>query len=141
MQLQAWYGNYLIGYHSQFAPSEFNQAIERLTFTTVTRVRDNMLKLAITNGHSLTWGDFGGSESLRVDMSTSRTNLNDWNSQNSITNSRVSYGANRVNKFVRTEIRYYTRQDGQYQLHHTDETDTYIHRLAEDPYAPAPIGQ
>jgi hypothetical protein len=140
MQLQAWYGEYLIGYHSQFAPAEFNQAIERLTFTTQIRVRDNMLKLAILNGQSLTWGPFGGSSNLRIDMSTWRNDLNDWNSQYSIANSRVSYGANRVNKFLRTEIRYYTRDNsGQYQLVYTDETDTYIHRLDEDNFAPDPL--
>lgn len=142
MQLQAWYGEYLIGYHSQFAPAEFNQAIERVTFTTQIRVRDNMLKLAIMNGHSLTWGDFGSSSNLRIDMSTWRENLNDWNPQHSIDNSRVSYGANRVNKFLRTEIRYYTRDDqGQYQLVYTDETDTYIYKLAEDNLAPDPINE
>jgi len=141
LQLQAWYGEYLIGYRSQFAPAEFDVAIERVTFTTETRVRDHLLKLAIKNGHSQTWGDFGGTSSLRIDMDTWRENLNDWNPQHSITHSRVSYGANRVNKFLRTEIRYYTRSDGSYQLHHTDETDTYIHRLAEDQYAPGPIGQ
>jgi len=141
MQLQAWYGEYLIGYHSQFAPAEFNQAIERVTFTTQMRVRDNMLKLAILNGHSLTWGDFGGSSNLRIDMGTWRDNLNDWNAQHSIDNSRVSYGANRVNKFVRTEIRYYTRDDSGYHLVYTDETDTYIHKLAEDSVAPDPVNQ
>lgn len=139
MQLQAWYGEYLIGYRSQFAPAEFNQAIERVTYTTVIRVRDNSLKLAIINGHSLTWGDFGGTWSLRVDMSTWRENLNDWNSRHSLEHSRVSYGANRVNKFVRTEIRYYTRNESGYQLHYKDETDSYIHRLAEDAYAPDPL--
>ena len=141
LQLQAWYGEYLIGYRSQFAPAEFDQAIERVSFTTQFRVRDNMLKLAIINGHSLTWGDFGGTSSLRIDLSTWRSNLNDWNPQYSIDNSRVSYGANRVNKFLRTEIRYYTRVDGQYQLHHTDETDTYIHRLVEDDAAPTPLNE
>ncbi len=141
MQLQAWHSDYLVGYRSQFAPAEFDVAIERITFTTLTRVRENWLKLAIINGESLTWGNFGGTSSLRIDMTTWRENLNDWDAQHSIAHSRVSYGANRVNKFLRTEIRYYTRVDGQYQLHYTDETDTYIHRLVEDQYAPGPIGQ
>jgi hypothetical protein len=96
--------------------------------------------LAITNGQSLTWGPFGGSSNLTIDMSTWRDNLNDWNSQYSIDNSRVSYGANRVNKFMRTAIRYYTRDSsGQYQLVYTDDTDTYIYKLAEDSVAPAPL--
>jgi hypothetical protein len=143
MQLQAWYGDYLIGYHSQFAPAELNYAIEQVTFTTATRVRDGYLHLYVKNGHSLTWGDFGGFDSqLSIYMGTWRSNLNDWNAQGSITNSRVAYGANRVNNFVRTAVRYYIAdENGNSQLYYTDDTDTYVHRLIEDNYAPDPVNQ
>ena len=141
MQLQAWYGDYLIGYHSQFAPAELTYAIEQVTFTTTTRVRNGYLHLYVKNGTSLTWGGFGGWDTrLRITMSTQRTNLNDWDAQNSITNSRVAYGANRVNNFVRTAVRYYIADEfGNSQLYYTDDTDTYVHRLVEDNDAPDPV--
>ena len=49
----------------------------------------------------------------------------------------MSYGANRVNRFVRTEVRYYTA-DG---LHHTDSTERVVHMLAEADNAPVPVNQ
>lgn len=137
MQLQVWFGDYLIGYRRQHAPAELHIAIERLTYTTVTEVQNHRVKLFVTNGRSLTWGDFGDNSttSLRVELDTWRNRLNDWNPDNSINHSRVVYGANRVNKFKRTAVRYYTA-DG---LHHTDTTERYVHRLVEDQYAPPPI--
>lgn len=142
MQLQAWYGDYLIGYHSQFAPAELNFAIEQVTYTTATRVRDGMLHLYVKNGSSLTWGPFGGWESMRISMSTWRTDLNDWDAQNSINHSRVAYGANRVNNFVRTAVRYYIADEiGNSELYYTDDTDVYVHRLVEDEDAPDPVNE
>lgn len=143
MQLQVWHGESLIGYRSRFAPSEFNLAIERLTYTTVSKVTDGYLILYVKNGDSLTWGGFGsGESSLNIVMSTWRTDLNTWDPQNSITHSRVAYGANRVNNYVRTAVRYYIRDEyGNLELHHTDDTDTYVHKLVEDAYAPDPVNE
>jgi hypothetical protein len=143
MQLQVWWGSYLVGYESQFAPNELNVAIERITYTTKVRVEGGQLYLYVKNGHSLTWGDFPtdeGSGHLHIAVNTTRTNLNDWSSANSINNSRVSYGANRVNKFMRTAIRYYT-SDSWTTPYYTDDTDTYIHQLTEDLDAPPPVNE
>jgi hypothetical protein len=137
MQLQVWRGDDLRGYQWQRAPAELNAAIERLTYTTVMELDDGELKLFVKDGRSLTWGDFGDSESesLRIELSTQRDDFNDWDRSSSIQHSRVAYGANRVNKYVRTAIRYYT-DDG---LHYTDTSDDYVHRLVEDAVAPPPL--
>ncbi len=146
MQLQAWWGGYLVGYRSQFAPQELNVAIERLTYTTAIRVCGNgHVHLYVVNGHSLTWGDFAtdGAENtsnLHIRIESAKVNLNDWNSQNSIDYSRVTYGGNRVNKYVRSAIRYYTAAD-LVNPYYTDTTETVIHRLAEDEYAAPPVNQ
>jgi hypothetical protein len=139
MQLQVWFGQYLIGYKGQHSPAELHVAVERLTYTTVTAVWDHRMKLYVKNGDSVTWGDFGhtSTSSLKVELDTWRDHLNDWDSEGPIRHSRVSYGANRVNKYMRTAVRYYTA-DG---LHHTDETPRYVHRLAEDAVAPAPVNE
>jgi len=137
MQLQVWRGDVLRGYQWQRAPAELNAAIERLTYTTVMELGDGRQKLYVKDGHSITWGDFGdtGAESLRIELTSGRQNYNDWDRSSSIQHSRVAYGANRVNKYVRTAIRYYTAEG----LHYTDTSDDYVHRLAEDAVAPPPL--
>jgi hypothetical protein len=137
MQLQVWRGDVLRGYQWQHAPAELNAAIERLTYTTVMELGDGRQKLYVKDGHSITWGDFGDSESasLKIELTTYRTNYNDWDRWSSIRHSRVAYGANRVNKYVRTAIRYYTEEG----LHYTDTSDDYVHRLTEDEVAPPPL--
>lgn len=137
MQLSVWWGDWLIGYRRQHAPAELYYAIERLTYTTVTEVQNNRLKLFVANGESLTWGEFGddGTSSMKVELLTERANLNEWNPDHSINHSRVTYGANRVNKYVRSEIRYYTESG----LHYTDSNESVIHRLTEDEFAPDPV--
>ncbi len=139
MQLQVWFGDYLIGYRRQHAPAELHIAVERLTYTTVTEVVNHKVKLYVADGHSVTWGDFGDSSTttLKVELDTWRSHLNDWDSEGPIRHSRVSYGANRVNKFLRKQVRYYTSAG----LHHTDTTERYVHRLAEDAVAPAPVNE
>jgi hypothetical protein len=146
MQLQAWWGGYLVGYRSQFAPQEFNVAIEQVKYTTAIRVCGNgHVHLYVVNGHSLTWGDFAldgasNESNLHIRIESGILNLNNWNSQNSINHSRVTYGANRVNKYVRSAIRYYTAAD-LVNPHYTDTTETVIHLLAEAEYAPPPVNQ
>lgn len=139
MQLQVWFGEYLIGYKRQHAPAELYVAVERLTYTTVTQVLNRRVALFVTNGHSATWGDFGDTSTttLKVELDTWRTALNDWDSEGPIRHSRVSYGANRVNQFLRKEVRYYTAAG----LHYTDTTERYVHRLAEADYAPDPVNE
>lgn len=132
MQLQVWWADDLVGYKRQHAPTELYVALERLTYTTVSEVSGGKLNLFVQNGQSETWGSFGstGTLSLKVSLDTARRNLNTFDTENAIRHSRVSYGANRVNKFARTEVRYYTA-DG---LYLTDSTERVIHRLAEDEY-------
>lgn len=129
MQIQVWWGDYLVGYQQQFAPTELYVAVERVSFSTVTKLHSGNLEMFIDNGESVTWGQFGhhvATGQLKVQLGTSRTNLNNYDSENSVTHSKVSYGANRVNQFMRTEVRYYTAAG----LHHTDEADRVVHQLA-----------
>ena len=129
MQIQVWWGDYLVGYKQQFAPTELYVAVERVSYTTITELNGSHLDMFVNNGQSVTWGTFGSNNatgSLKVQLGTSRTNLNNYDAENSVTHSKVSYGANRVNQFMRTEVRYYTAAG----LHHTDESDRVVHQLA-----------
>lgn len=109
MQLQAWSGNTLVGYKSQFAPEELSVVDETITYTTATEIESNSrVRLEVIKGVSQTWGTFDGDRALRVRIDSSLDNLNNWDPANSIKYSRVGFGANRVVLFKRTEIRYYT---------------------------------
>lgn len=124
MQLQAWSGNSLVGYKSQFAPAELSVPNETITYTTATEVQtDGRVRMEVINGVSDTWGTFDGDRALRLRVPSSIEDLNDWDPTNSIKHSRIGYGANRIVMFKRTEIRYFNR-DG--LLDHTTTEDTVI---------------
>jgi hypothetical protein len=123
MQLQVWSGNTLVGYKSQFAPAELNVTDEVITYTTGVEVQtDGRVRMEVINGVSATWGDFDGDRALRLRVASDIENLNDWDPLDSIKNSRIGYGANRIVMFKRTEIRYYN-QGG---LDHTTTEDTVV---------------
>jgi hypothetical protein len=123
MQLQAWSGNTLVGYKSQFAPAELNVTDEVITYTTGVEVQtDGRIRMEVINGVSATWGDFDGDRALRLRVASDIENLNDWDPLDSVKNSRIGYGANRIVMFKRTEIRYYN-QGG---LDHTTTEDSVV---------------
>lgn len=131
MQLQVWWGEYLIGYQSQQAPTELNHEGEVVSYTTLTRIFNdgsNILSMGVKNGVSTTWGAFGSDETLRVFLFTERTDLNPYDPNNSIVNSRVTYGSNRIQYFKRKAIRFY---DANGDLYAEDTTERFVYQLAQ----------
>ncbi len=125
MQLQCWYANSLVGYRTQHAPAELAVANEIITFTTASEILlsgEDRVRLEVIDGNSDSWGQFGGTRSLRLSIPTSLNDLNSFDPAHSIANSRVTFGGNRVIMYKRTAIRYY-RDSG---LHQTDTTDTIV---------------
>ena len=123
MQLQAWSGNTLVGYKSQFAPAELSVPDEVITYTTATEILNTgRVLMEVIKGTSATWGTFDGDRALRLRVDSEILHLNDWDPQASIRNSRIGYGANRIVMFKRTEIRYYD-QSG---LVNTTTEDTVV---------------
>ena len=125
MQLQCWYANSLVGYRSQHAPAELNVVDEVITFTTATEIiltGTDRVRMEVINGQSTSWGTFGGTTSLRLTLPTGMDHLNDWNPVHSITNSRVTFGSNRVIVYKRTAIRYYKTAG----LHESVTADTIV---------------
>ncbi|MCA9030865.1 MAG: hypothetical protein KDA66_08665, partial [Planctomycetaceae bacterium] len=118
----------------RFSPAELSFNSEIIRYTTVTRLHDDLLHMEVVNGRSLTFGPFGNSSGsddggfLSQRLNTFRTDLNPYDPYNSIRHSRVTYGANRVNRFVRKAIRFYS-EDG---LYVEDKTRRYVHRLSAD---------
>lgn len=127
MQIQSWMGNALLNAKRHSNGAELLTTVERIQYTCVTRISYSRTILEIKNGNSVTYGNFGGDGSLRLRLWTSRSNLNTYDPERSIAHSRVTFGANRVNRFLRTEVRYYA-DDGTVV---TDTTDRYVHQLAD----------
>jgi hypothetical protein len=139
MQIQCWYGDWYLGGKRHFNSAEMQTVVERIKFTCVTslNVDGARYKLEIKNGDSVTYGSFGGDGSLTLNVSTLATSLNNYDPNSSITHSRVTFGANRVNRYLRSEIRYYA-SDGTVV---TDPVDRVVHQLVEAELGPAPINE
>jgi hypothetical protein len=127
MQIQVWWGEELIGYKQQHSPVQLEIPGETIRYTTVTTLGGNVIRMRIENGTSETWGDFGGGNLMLVELATTRNDLNPYDPNNSVKHSRVTFGSNRVNWFVRRSIRFYS-SDG---LYLEDDTPAYVHKLAE----------
>ncbi|MCA9079022.1 MAG: hypothetical protein KDA58_00625, partial [Planctomycetaceae bacterium] len=122
----------LVGYRAQRAPTELQFENELVTYTTVTRLTNNYLIMEVINGDSVTFGKFGDTGMLFERLYTFRDDLNPYDPGNSIRHSRVTFGANRVTRFVRRSIRFYEKKDNQLELYCEDNTPAYVHRLATD---------
>lgn len=131
MQLQVWWGPYLIAFQSRYSPTPLSNPDELIRLTTVTEIKNGRLVMGVENGQSLTWGSFGGNEHLEVSLLTNRDDLNPYDPDHSVAQSRVTFGANRVSYFCRKSIRFYSEEG----LFLEDSEPQYVHRLAPPPEA------
>lgn len=135
MQLQCWHRESHIGSRRHVNGSELAIGVERVRYTTSVELKDDRLILEIKNGDSVTFGTFGGQGQLKIALWTWRDSLNNYNTGNSIRHSRISFGSNRVTRFLRAETRYYTAAGDVV----VDETDTYVHRAVDADLSEAPV--
>jgi hypothetical protein len=82
-------------------------ANEVVTFTMSMQMQGSTLTFGVSNGNSQTWGSFGNGQSLNLSVGFDGTNLNSYDPQTSLSNSRVGFGSNRIQQAVRTQVRYY----------------------------------
>jgi hypothetical protein len=134
MQLQCWWESSLLGARRHWNEAKLLTSVERINFTCRTQLADGRLNMEICNGSSLTWGTFGSQGWLKVSLYTNRENLNYYDMENATKHSRVTFGANRVNRFVREEVRFYT-DNGEVIVF---DDDVVVHQLAttEQPINP-----
>ena len=130
-------GGWFLGSKRHWNNAELLTTVERIQFTCVTKIDSGRVTMEVRNGDSVTFGQFGNDNSLRVRLWTNRSNLNNYNPNHSLNHSRVTFGANRVNRYLRSEVRYYAT-DGTII---TDETDRYVHQLASANESPAPVNE
>lgn len=106
LQFQTWNGETNIGecHHSNF--NALATQGEQITFTLKMRVTDGQVTFNVLNGHSTTWGDFGG-DSLKLSHNSDVSDLTGYSPDKSVKFAKVGFGGNRVTKFVLKEVRYY----------------------------------
>ncbi|MEX2286783.1 MAG: hypothetical protein WD648_06815 [Planctomycetaceae bacterium] len=123
MQLQTWVGETNLEYKNSPGSGLLHHDDETVTYTLSMSVNGGSLTFEVVNGHSDTWGKFGGLGYLKSSVSTDLSNLNSYDSNTSVNKSRVGYASHRVKKFARTKVRLYSA-DG---LVSTDETERVVH--------------
>jgi hypothetical protein len=105
MQLQAWSGDSNLALNSARDES-LSRTAETVTWTQVMVTDGQNLGFQITNGHSTTWGSFGG-DSMSLVVSANLQHLNQYSANQSKSSSWITYGSNRVNSLVIRQVRKY----------------------------------
>ncbi|MGE3180738.1 MAG: hypothetical protein AB7N71_03850 [Phycisphaerae bacterium] len=85
---------------------KLSQVAETVSWTKVMAIVPGNVGFFVKNGQGQTWGSFGGSSTLVVHPS-GLNSLSGYNTEDSVKNSWVSFGANRVNMLRIKEVRYY----------------------------------
>jgi hypothetical protein len=106
MQLQVWNGT-----QSDIAANPpTNDALwhenEVVSWTQRMGLFGDVLGFQIAEGHSTTWGSFGG-EQLQNTIVAPVANLNAYDPQVSVANSGVGFASNRVNSLTLKKVRYF----------------------------------
>jgi hypothetical protein len=96
LQLQIWDGE--VALSDRLFPNSgvMDQQGERIRWTQSMEISSGYITFEITNGTSTTWGSFGGQGYLKAKVPTELANLNGYSPEVSVSNSGISYAANRV---------------------------------------------
>lgn len=119
MQLQTWSWETSLSTHKFPNAAQMRENNETVTWTQRMKLNGCTLTFEIDNGHSTTWGDFGGQEYLRASAESCVGNLAGYSPATSVANSGVSFASNRVVKLVLKRVRYYSQN----QLLYEDTTE------------------
>ncbi|MDX1947739.1 MAG: hypothetical protein SFU86_20245 [Pirellulaceae bacterium] len=105
LHLHVWNGTTRLG--SAHAPSQavLATAGETIRWTTRLTVWRGVLIAEIRDGHSTTWGEFGGEGNLRLAVQTDLENLNGYSRHASAQQSGVAFAGNRVSSLKLLGIR------------------------------------
>jgi hypothetical protein len=111
VQVQQWDGEDLIQSRTIHSGVTLDESDEVITWTQRLTLENGQLVFQVSDGHSNTWGDFGGDE-LTISASTSLHRLNNYRPGTSVSESQVNYAENRVESLVLKKLVWVT-QDGE----------------------------
>ena len=106
MQLQMWSGAYNIDNNPNPQQQIMSTSGETVTWTMSMKRSGENLTFEVQNGHSTTWGNFGGQGYLRSSQPSDLENLNAYSPEDTIDNSGVGFGSNRVHSLTLKRVRY-----------------------------------
>jgi hypothetical protein len=107
LQIQAWNREVLL-IGKSFGSNKMSNTAETVSWTQVLETNENQLSFTIKNGNSTTWGVFGyPANNMKVQGTAGVSNLNAYSPDLSAGSSGISFGSNRVKKFVLARVRYY----------------------------------
>ena len=125
IQLQSYEGDYLLRVRS-VENRALSGTAETITWTQGLWTDGAVLTFYIDNGTSTSWGAFG--RDMRIDETATIPNLNSYSPDVSVKNCMVTYGSNRVDSLVITQVRYY----GASGLLAVDETPRVVFQYGDD---------
>jgi hypothetical protein len=105
LQLQSWEGDTRLRRRG-VGDTLLSTTAETITWTQALRTDGAILTFEILNGHSITWGDFG--KDMQINQAASVPDLAGYDTATSVTKSWTTYGANRVDRMVITQVRRYS---------------------------------
>lgn len=124
LQLQRWMGpEHCVDFTPVPDYGTFACPGEEVRYTLRMSIRDSILYYSVRNGSSQTWGSFGSPGQIWLAVPTSLKTLSRYSPDFSASESKVAFGTHRVEKFERTEIRYYW----QGQVVAKDQTPAVVH--------------
>lgn len=104
VQLHSYDGETLVRKRS-IESGSLSTTAETITWTQSLETDGTTLTFSITDGNSTTWGSFG--RDMNISSSANLAQLNGYDTETSVTNSCITYGANRVESFKIKRVRYY----------------------------------
>lgn len=84
---------------------------ETVRWTQRLEAQNGQLIFEVVNGHSATWGEFGGEEHLKAVVASSITDLNGYSPELSVSSSGITFASNRVASLKLKTVRAF-RADG-----------------------------
>jgi hypothetical protein len=123
VQVQSWNGDYLGITRGGNHNGTLHHNEETITWTQQLYFYDGDLVFKVRDGQSESWGPFGG-YSLRLQVPTSLTSLNDYRPGLSIEESGVGYAGNRVRSLTLKRLVWTTSTGEVYELTAPIDVDT-----------------
>jgi hypothetical protein len=105
LQLQSWDGDVRICRRG-VGDTLLSTTAETITWTQALETNGSLLTFQILNGQSVTWGEFG--KDMLITQTATVPNLSSYRTAISVDNSWITYGSNRVDRMVITQVRRYT---------------------------------
>ncbi len=120
-QVQGWRGEEQLAVQD-VDRAELSSWAETIRWTQVMETNGNQIAFSVMNGSSTSWGTFGHPDTTIV-QDGSVSNLDQYSPDESVANSWITYGQNRVIVLMISEVRYYSEGT----LVKTDDTPRYLY--------------